>query len=48
MSKVTDLCDDIRESGVYIGLIEFSLEGEYFDTSIGRGFVDLELGEHIE
>jgi hypothetical protein len=46
VSKISDLSDDPWECGVYIGLIEFSFECEYLDTSIGRWLVDLELSEH--
>jgi hypothetical protein len=44
--EATDISYDIRESGIYIGLVEFSMEREYLDTSVGTGFFDFELSKH--
>ena len=48
MTEVTNLSNNIRESGVYICFIEFSFECKYLDTCIGRGLIDGELREHME
>jgi hypothetical protein len=44
--EAPDISDDIRKSRIDIGLIEFSMERKYLDTSVGTGFFDFELGKH--
>jgi hypothetical protein len=44
--ETPDISDDIRKSSIDIGLIEFSMERKYLDTSVSTGFFDFELGKH--
>lgn len=44
--EIPDISDDIWESRIDIGLIEFSMEWEYLHASVGHGFFDFELRKH--